>query len=115
MRILTYILLALAALAVVALSVANRHGVMVYGSPDLTDYGMGPPPEARVPLFLVVLLAMGLGFILGAAREYLREHKYRKRMRQRGREVRELEREVGVLKERQGLDEDDEIIALTSR
>ncbi len=115
MRFISYALLAIVLAAVMILSVANRHLVMVHGGPDLTGYGAPPPPTYEVPLFAVALACGTVGFLLGALREYLRETRYRRQMSQRGREIGELKREVESLREERKLDEDDEIIALTSR
>ena len=115
MRMIGYALTALVVAAIVFLAVANRHVVFVYGMPDLTAYGAPPAPRYEAPLFAVALACGAIGFLLGALREYLRETRYRRQMSARGREIGELKREVESLREEQKLDEDDEIIALTSR
>lgn len=115
MRTLSLILLALVALVVVALSVGNRHLVPVFATPDFTAYGFAPPLSAEVPLFLVALLAAAVGYTIGVAQEYRRERKYRRIMRARRREIGRLEHELKSVKRDRGYDEDDEIIALTSR
>ena len=53
MRWIGYALLAIAALAVVVLSVANRQIVQLYATPDFTGYGAPPPPSYEAPLFVV--------------------------------------------------------------
>lgn len=115
MRILTYVLIALVALVVIGLSVANRHVVDVGVAPDFTAYGLPASPRYELPLYVLALGCGALGFILGAAREYVREARLRRRAAEARREVGELKREVSKLKRDQNLDEDDEIIALTSR
>lgn len=115
MRLLTYLLLGLAAVAVIAWSVANRGAVTVALAPDLSAYGLPTLPSYDIPLFAFALACGAVGFILGAAREYLREHRVRRRAAEARREVDKLEREVATLKRSQNLDEDDEIIALTAR
>lgn len=115
MRFLTYLLLAVAAVVVVTLSVANRGAVGVSLWPDVTAYGLPTAPRANIPLFLVALGSGAIGFVLGAAREYLREARQRRVAAEARREVGKLKREVESLKSKQQMDEDDEIIALTSR
>lgn len=115
MRFVRYLLLAVVALVVVALSVANRDPVDVTAWPDLTAYGVPAAPVFAIPLFLVALACGAIGFIIGAAREYLREGRIRRRAAEARREVAMLESEVKSLKRSQQIDEDDEIIALTSR
>jgi hypothetical protein len=114
MRILSYALVAVTALAVLLLSIANRHLVTVNLAPDLTEYGVVAAPSYVVPLFVVALAFGGVGFILGALREYLRETGVRAAASARRREIGKLQREVASLRSK-GQDEDDEIIALTSR
>lgn len=115
MRIIRYILIGVVAVVVVALSVANRGLVDVSVAPDFTAYGIAPSPSYQVPLFVIALASGAVGFVLGAAREYLREARVRRRAAEAQREVGKLQREVSSLKTRQNIDEDDEIIALTSR
>lgn len=115
MRYVYYALLAAIAIIVVGLSVANRHTVDVAVAPDFTAYGLPPSQHFAVPLFLVALASGAIGFVIGAAREYIREAKLRRRAAQARREAGELKREVHELKVRQNLDEDDEIISMTAR
>ncbi|SEA77198.1 hypothetical protein [Rubrimonas cliftonensis] len=115
MRILTYLLIGIVAIVVIALSVANRHVVDVGVAPDFSAYGLPPSPRFGLPLYVLALACGALGFVLGAAREYIREGRVRRRAAAARREVGELKREVSKLKRDQNLDEDDEIIALTSR
>ena len=115
MRYLKYFVYALAAIVVIALSVANRNSVDVVAWPDVTAYGAPSAPVFSIPLYLVALACAAAGFIVGAAREYLREGRNRRRAAEARREVAMLQGEVKSLKRRQQLDEDDEIIALTSR
>jgi hypothetical protein len=114
MRTVSYAVLGLAALVVLLLSVANRHAVTVNLAPDLSEYGVAAAPSYVVPLFAVALACGGVGFILGALREYLRESGVRAAASARRREIGRLQREVDALKSKTQ-DEDDEIIALTSR
>jgi len=115
MRLLTYLVLGFAALVVIAWSVANRGAVTVASAPDLTAYGLPASPTYDVPLFALALGFGAVGFILGAAREYLREGRVRRRAAESRLEADKLQREVATLKRNQNLDEDDEIIALTAR
>lgn len=115
MRLITYALLALFAILVIALSVANRHYIGVNVAPDFTAYGAPASPSFQAPLYLVALLCAAFGFILGTAREYIRESRLRRRSAERRRELGRMQQEIETLKSRANMDEDDEIIALTSR
>ena len=115
MRYLRYLSYAIVAIVVVALSVANRNPIDVVAWPDVTAYGAPAAPVFSIPLYLVALACAAVGFIVGAAREYLREGRIRRRAAEARREVAMLQGEVKSLKRSQQMDEDDEIIALTSR
>ncbi len=115
MRYVTYAFAALGAALTIFLSVANRHVVQVFGTPNFVEYGAAPPPMWEAPLFLIALACGAVGFVLGAAREYVREGRYRRTAVLSGREVGKLQREVQALKGEAKRDEDDDIIALTSR
>jgi hypothetical protein len=115
MKTLSYLLLLVAAIVIIGLSVANRHVVFIYGMPDLTAYGFPAPGYYETPLYVVALVCVTFGFLLGALREYLRETRFRRQSSNRGREIGELKREVQTLRKQQNLDEDDEILALTTR
>lgn len=115
MRYATYFALVVAALALIGLSVANRHVVTLRGWPDLTEYGVAGPPVYEIPLFAPLIGAGLVGFLLGLLREYLREARYRRGLNERVREIGELKREISRLRGAQKQDADDEIIALTSR
>jgi len=115
MRYVNYALLALIAVVVIGLSVANRHTVDVAVAPDFTAYGFPPSRHVDVPLYLVALASGAIGFVIGAAREYVREAKLRRRAAEAKREAGELKREVHELKAKQNIDEDDEIISMTAR
>lgn len=115
MRFVNYFVLAVMAVIVIFLSVANRQVVPVHFAPDFSAYGTETAPTFTAPLFLVALACAAVGFVLGAFREYFRESKVRRRSSERRKELGRLQREVDTLKKAQNLDEEDEIIALTSR
>jgi uncharacterized integral membrane protein len=117
MRFLSYLLIGLVTVVVIVLSVANRQLVRVNLAPDFTAYGVPPSPGHDVPLFAVALACGTLGFILGAAREYLREARLRRDAKRRSRELGELKREVDTLKgaKQPASGEDDDLLLLTSR
>lgn len=115
MRTLSYILVALSTVVVILLSIANRQLVRVNLMPDFTAYGVPDAPSHDVPLFAVALLCGTAGFILGAAREYLREARLRREAKRRSRELGALKREVDALKTAQKTEEDEDLLLLTSR
>lgn len=92
-----FVLLILAPLAVgvVALAVANRQEVAIYLDP------FADPPSESVqvdaPLYLVVLIAVMAGVIVGSLATYLEQGKYRRAARRVKREVAALQKEIARL------------------
>lgn len=117
MRFLSYSFFFLLTFVIIMLAVANRQLVRVNFFPDFTTYGVPPSPGHHVPLFAVALICGTLGFILGAAREYLRESRLRRESNRRRKELGALKREVDELKgaQKQTKDDDDDLLLLTSR
>lgn len=110
MRIIIRILLILFAIAILAVSLANRQSVTLALGPDLGAYGLPAAPTLTLPLFLIVLGVAGIGFILGAGREYFREGRHRRTASERAQQVAALRRENAALRERVPGDETDRII-----
>jgi hypothetical protein len=115
MRFISLLVLALATIAVIFLSVANRQLVRVNLTPDFTDYGLPAIPGYDLPLFAIALACGTLGFIFGAAREYLREARLRREAKQRKREMIALRRELDELRGAQRAEEDEDLLMLASR
>lgn len=109
MRTIKLILLVVILLAIVVLALANRESVTL----NLLPEGMAGilPYSVQVPLFVVCLVSIGVGLVLGYLFEWLREHKHRKRAAVRAREARDLSREVDRLKRSTGK-QDDDVLAL---
>lgn len=109
MRAVKIILLALILLVIVVLSLANRELVTL----NLLPEGMATlmPVSVQVPLFLVSLLSILVGMILGYLLEWLREHKHRRRAHEKTKEAARLGREVHDLRKSSGKPED-EVLAL---
>lgn len=108
MRTIKLILLAIILVAIVLLALANREVVTV----DLL-----PPPLSTIapysvdlPLFLVSLVSIGVGLVLGYILEWLREHRHRRRAAEKAREAERLSREVDRLKKQQR--PEDDVLAL---
>jgi uncharacterized integral membrane protein len=112
MRLLKLTLLALILIAIVLLALANREPVTL----NLLPGGMQRlmPLSVQVPLFVVSLLSIVTGMVLGYLLEYLREHKHRRRASQKAREAERLERDMERLRRQAGRPEDD-VLALIGR
>lgn len=111
MRYLRLIFVALLAIILVSVALANRQIVTLSLFPANFDQYIGGTWSVDLPLFLVVFLALACGMVLGLIWEYLREAHIRREARHRSSEVARLEREVGGLRQRHAAPRDD-ILAL---
>lgn len=111
MRYIRWIVLALVALALVTVALANRAPVTVRALPDGLSGLFGLAWAAEVPLFLVMLASGLLGVALGFVWEWLREHKHRATASAKTREAARLERELAVMRDTKTVPEDD-VLAL---
>jgi lipopolysaccharide assembly protein A len=109
MRTLKLIVLGLILLAIVVLAVANRDPVTLHLLPEGLSRLM--PISVQLPLFMVSLLSIVTGMVIGYLLEYLREHKHRRRASVKAREAAQLNREVDRLRKQTGRPED-EVLAL---
>ena len=101
MRYLRYLFLAALAVVLIVLALANRDAVMLNslpaglaGAPVLAPFAV----SVEVPLFIVILLGIVLGLLIGFAWEWLREHKHRVEASSKASEVKKLERELRRVK-----------------
>ncbi len=109
MRYLRYMFYAALMLVLVLLALANREMVTLSLLPAQLS-GLFPA-TVRLPLFVVIMLSMLGGLLVGYVLEYFREHKLRREGALKKREAAELSREVAVLKSQAGTQEDD-VLAL---
>lgn len=108
MRTIKLILLALILIAIVVLSVANSEIVVL----NLLPEGMARimPLSIELPLFVVSLVSILVGMVLGYLLEWFREYKHRRQATVKTREADQLARENERLR-RNGKPEDD-VLAL---
>ena len=115
MRRIRYAFFILISLALVVLALANRGPVELRLLPESVAVGIGFGTQSlQLPLFLVILLGVFIGLVLGFLWEYLREHKHRAALSNKETEVRRLEREIKQMKDEQG-EEKDEILELLEK
>jgi uncharacterized integral membrane protein len=112
MRTLKLLLLCLILLLIVVLALANRGAVTLHLLPEGMARVM--PLSIEVPLFVVSLVSIGVGMVIGYLLEWLREHKHRRRASQKSREAAQLNHEVAKLRKDTGRHEDD-VLALLGR
>lgn len=111
MRYIRYACIALFAVAMIAVALANRGLVTLQLLPTEIAGLFAVAPSIQLPLFLVIMGGILVGLLVGFVWEYLREHSVRAENARNAREVRRLEREVKRLKadKHQG---EDEVLAL---
>ena len=98
MRYLRMLFVAVLAISLLTVALANRQIVDVSLFPGQFGQYLGGTWSARMPLFLVILLSLLIGMVLGLIWEWLRESHLRQESSRRAFELRQLEREVGGLR-----------------
>lgn len=112
MRYLKYAFLAILALVLTTLALANRAPVEIRLLPDELAGLFGFNLQASLPLFLIILGGLVAGILVGFVWEWFREHKHRTEASAQRREREKLEREVRRMKEKEPKSETDEVLAL---
>ncbi len=109
MRYIRYGFYLILMIALVIIALANRGAVTLALLPEqLADF---MPVSIDLPLFVVILLSMFAGLLIGYVLEYFREHKLRREAAIQKRAAANLAREVDALKKEAGKEEDD-VLAL---
>jgi len=101
MRYIRYVILAVIAVVLVTVALANRGAVtLALLPPALAELGGYPASANRVtlPLFVVIFAGMVAGVLLGFVWEWLREHKHRAEAAGQRREKERLAREMDLVK-----------------
>ena len=109
---LRYLLIAALALFLLTVSLANRVIVPVNFLPEDLAALFGMNLSVEIPLFLVIFSGVACGVVIGFTCEWLREHKYRRTVSIRGRELMRLERELAVMKKDTDVPHKDDVLAL---
>ena len=91
---------------IVVLALANRQLVTVQLLPEGMTRLM-PGMQIDLPLYMVSLISIGVGLLLGYILEWLREHRHRRRAAQKAREAERLNREVENLRRETNTPKDD--------
>ena len=98
MRYVRMLLVALLAIILVGVALANRQLVTVSLFPGRLDRYMGGDWQVQMPLFLVIILALLAGMVLGLIWEWMRETAVRQESARRAHDLQVLEREVRGLR-----------------
>ncbi len=111
MRYIRYLCIAVFALALVAIALANRNYVSVQVLPNEVAGFFTMNPQVSLPLFIVIYGGVLAGLLVGFVWEWIREHDQRAAAAKTAREMRRLEREVKRLKGERN-EGKDEVLAL---
>ncbi|MGR3503600.1 LapA family protein [Pseudaestuariivita sp.] len=114
MRYIKYAFLAVLAVILVCVALANRQVVTLNSIPtglqEMPGAGMASY-SVDLPLYVVIFIGIAAGLLIGFTWEYLREIKHRATASRKTREAKELEREVKRLKAQRNEGKDD-VLAL---
>lgn len=114
MRYVKYAFLAVIAIILVSLALANGQNVTLKTVPaglETAPWISGLAWSIELPLFVVILGGVVAGLVIGFVWEWLREAKHRQEAARQTAEAKKMERELRRVKRRQSK-EDDEVLAL---
>jgi uncharacterized integral membrane protein len=110
MRLIRFLVLALIAIALVTVSIANRGALTIKLLPDELAQLLGFSWDITLPAFVILLGAVLVGVLLGFVWEWVRERKYRVEAATERKERERLEREVNKVAPPK--DKGDDVLAL---
>ena len=102
MKVLLFLLIGLpAAIIMIALAVANRHGVVVSLDPTTTVGGVPEPAvAATLPVWVLLFGVLVLGVVIGGLAAWSSQHRYRSEARSKRREAKHWHRQADEEHER---------------
>ena len=111
MRYIRYASIAIFAVALILIALANRNMVQVKVLPDELSGLAALNPSYELPLFVVIFGGILLGLIVGLIWEWIREHGERAEAARKARELSALRAELRRLKGEKHKDKD-EVLAI---
>jgi putative membrane protein len=114
MRYLRYLCIAIFAVALVAVALANRTMVSLQVLPAEVSGLFAMNPSVELPLFAVILGSILTGLLVGFVWEWIREYAERAEAAKTAREMRRLQREIDKLKAEKHGGKDD-VLALLDK
>lgn len=114
-RYLRYVLLALLAISLLTVALANRSAVTLKALPDDLAAFSGLGWQVDLPLYVVIFASILAGVLIGFVWEWFREHKHRALASTKAREVSKLERELAVMRDTKPEQQDDVLAILDQR
>ncbi len=111
MRYVRYFCIAVFALALISIALANREMVSLQMLPTEVSGWFALNPQIELPLFIIILGSIIAGLLVGFVWEWIREYGERAAAARQAREMRRLEREIARLKAEKH-EGKDEVLAL---
>lgn len=115
MRYIRYAAIAVFAVALILVALANRASVTLKLLPDEVATLAAINPSYDVPLFLVIFGGVAAGLIIGFIWEWIREAGERAQAARQAREMARLRAELKRLKQAQSADPDDDVLTLVDK
>ena len=115
LRALRYLVLAVLALCLVTLALANRAPVTLKTLPEDIAAFAGFGWQIDLPLYAVIFGGIVVGILIGFVWEWVREHKHRAVASTKTKEVSKLERELAVMRDTKPEQRDDVLALLDNR
>lgn len=113
MRYVKYALLAILALVLITVAIANRAAVELKLLPAGLTSVMGFQERVTLPLYVVIFGSIVVGLLIGFVWEWLREYRIRRSAERRRREIVRMEREnTRLRREKHEAEGGDEVLAL---
>lgn len=112
MRTVRLIFVTLVAVVLIGVALANRGPVTFSLLPGQLGQYLGGTWSITVPLFLLILITLLVGMVLGLVWEWLREAGLRSESARRAQTIAELERESGTLRRDFSAPKDDVLMIL---
>ena len=111
MRYIRYACIAIFAVALAFVALANREMVSLQLIPAEVAGWFSINPQIELPMFIVIFGGIIVGLAVGFVWEWIREHNHRAEAAREAREKRRLERELARLKQEKH-EGKDEVLAL---
>ena len=115
MRYIRYAFMAVLAVVLVTVAIANRNLVTLHLLPEELATMTGLTLSISLPLFVVIFGAIIAGLLIGFFWEWMREYKHRSAASTHKREKEKLAREVDKLKTDKAKNDGDEVLALLDK
>ena len=98
MRYIRYAFWAVVGIGLISVAIANRGVVTLSLFPDAISDLLGLNHNISLPLFIVILMSVAVGLLIGFVWEWLREHKFRSEKNRTQKELKNTQREIRRMK-----------------